>query len=662
MKVMKQDDYLKTLSNIPKEIIEEYNKLNKKAREAQDAYYNKQESIISDKEYDEIYDRIVEIEEQYPDIISSDSVTQTTGINAAGSDKVIHEEPALSCAKTKDRNELVKFIKDKEALLSWKCDGSTICITFDDGKLSLVATRGNGEVGENITDKGMILNCIPKTIPDKGHVILRGEFLSTYTSFNKFNVNGEYKHPRNFATGTLNQKDLNIVKQRQGELYIFDLIKCSNIDKLDTYEKQLQYCKKLGFNIVDYKKVNKDNVVQTVSWFENEIKKLDYPTDGLVLRFNDIAYGDSLGATGHHTNNMIAFKWADDVYETILRDIEWIASRTGRINPTAIFDPVDLDGAITSRCTLNNVSFIKDKKLGIGDRITVYRANMVIPTLHEDLDKSNNIKFPTVCPSCGEKLTTRNDGIAEFLICENPDCPAKNIRSLELFVSKEGLDIRGFSIKTVEALVDLDLLHNYLDIFDLPNHREELNKLTNFGEKTYNNLCEALDKCKDCEPHKVITALGIKNIGVGSSKDIVKLLDGDLTKLLDIDNNINKLRSIGNVASNSLQDYFNNKVNNDNFRKLLNILRVKKPVKANSSSLQGKVFVITGSLEHYNNRNELVKDIELNGGKVGSSVSKETNFLINNDIDSSSSKNKKAKLLGIPIINEKKIIEMMKDN
>ena len=663
---MNSKEFLSKIINSNQEDYKKKHKeLNDLARKAQDAYYNSGETIMSDKEYDNLYDKIQEIEDKY-NYHPEWSVINSAGIEikVPKGEAVTHEFPCLSQAKTKNRNDLVKFVKDKDAILSWKCDGSTVVLTYENQKLIQVATRGNGTVGQNITEFGKTQNCFPKTIQDKGHVVVRGEYLMTYTEFNRINNSGGevYKNPRNLASGNTNQRNMTIAKQRQGEFYVFELAKCFDYDKLKTYEDQLLWCKNQGFNIVGYKKVNANNLLNEVNWFENEINKLNYPTDGLVLRFNDIAYGDSLGYTEHNPRFALAFKWKDDTEETVLRNISWQASRTGRINPIANFDPVELEGTTVRNATLNNLTFIKKMKLGIGDTIEVYKANKIIPAILCSHEQSNNIQFPTTCPSCGSPLKIKNDGIAEFLICENVNCPAKNIKALELFAGKSGLDIQGISEKTIESISELGILNNYLDFFKLPNHKQELQTLDNFGERAYTNLCNSLEKCKDCEPHKVLVALGINNIGTRTAKDIVKILDGDISKLIEIDQYNIPLRNIGNVAFNSLYKYFKDINNQDNFGKLLNILRVKQPVSISNNTLGNSVFVITGSLINYPNREALVKDIEANGGIVGSGVNKDTSYLINNDINSTSSKNIKAKQLGIPIITEQEFINMIKDN
>lgn len=658
--------FLKNISSNSKmtkeEAIKRHKELNKIARKAQDAYYNNQ-PIMLDKEYDAIYDEIEKLEKDF-NIKDKNSVTQTAGIaeKVEKGKEVKHEFKCLSQAKTKDRQELLKWLGNYEAVISLKEDGSTIVATYDSGKLNFVATRGNGETGKLVTDFANTQNCIPKTIKDKGHVVVRGEYLFTYSEYDRLiNAGENYTHPRNAATGNVNQLNMTLAKQRQGEFHVFELAKCSNYDKLKTYEEQLKWCKNQGFTIVENKKVDKNNLLTEVQNFEDKLDKLDHPTDGLVLRINDNSICEKLGYTGHNPRFGIAFKWSDDTYQTTLRDIEWNASRTGKIVPTAIFDEVDLDGALTTRATLNNISYIKDKKLGIGDTIEIFRANKVIPQVLKSIQQSGKFSIPDKCPSCGHKTEVRKDGISEILYCNNPDCPAKQSKSLERFASKACMNIEGLSTKTIEDFIEAGYLKTFIDFYRLDRFKDEIIKRPGYGKTSYDNMIKSIEKSKEVDLYRLISAFGINNVSDRTAKDICKHFNNDFNIIRNADeDDFMNINGIGMAAAAPLVQYFQN--NKDEIDELLTYIKIKKdaPVKTSSSKLSGKTFMITGSLEHFKNRKDLEKMIEENGGKVGGSVNKDTSYLINNDITSTSSKNQKAKQLGIPIISEQDFLNMIK--
>lgn len=665
-------NFLKIISDnkmTKEEALKLHKELNKKAKLAQAYYYNNDPKgiQISDKEYDNIFDRITELEEKY-NINDPKSVTKTAGIpvKVEKGKEEYHEFPCLSQDKTKSKDELLKWLADNEGILSRKCDGLTICLTYDNGNFTKAVTRGNGEKGLNVSEFAKTQICFPLSIKDKGHVVVRGEYLFTYKEFDRINNNlsdnqTKYSHPRNLASGTVNQLDMNIARSRQGEFHVFELAKCSDYDKLKTYEEQLKWCKNQGFTVVEYKKVNKNNLIKELDSFEANIKQLSYPTDGLVLRINNNSICEKLGYKGHSPNFSIAFKFKDDAYETVLRSIEWQASRTGRINPVAVFDEVDLDGAKTTRATLNNLSFIKKLKLGIGDRITVYRANLVIPTIYEDLDKTDNIQIPKTCPSCGQPTKIKNDGSAEFLMCENPDCPAKQSKSLERFASKACMNIEGLSTKTIEDFIEAGYLKTFIDFYRLDRFKDDIINRPGYGQTSYDNMIKSVEKSKEVDLYRLISAFGINNVSDRTAKDICKHFNNDFNVIRNADeDDFMNINGIGMAAAAPLVQYFQN--NKDEIDELLTYIKIKKdaPVKTSSSKLSDKTFMITGSLEQFKNRKDLEKMIEENGGKVGGSVNKDTSYLINNDINSTSSKNQKAKQLGIPIISEQDFLNMIK--
>lgn len=658
--------FLKNISSNSKmtkeEALKRHKELNKIARKAQDAYYNNQ-PIMLDKEYDAIYDEIEKLEKDF-NIKDKNSVTQTAGIveKVEKGKEVKHEFPCLSQAKTKDRQELLKWLGNYEAVISLKEDGSTIVATYNFGKLDFVATRGNGETGKLVTDFANTQNCIPKTIKDKGHVVVRGEYLFTYAEYDRLVSAGEnYTHPRNAATGNVNQLNMTLAKQRQGEFHVFELAKCSYYDKLKTYEEQLKWCKNQGFTVVENKKVDKNNLLTEVQNFEDKLDKLDHPTDGLVLRINDNSICEKLGYTGHNPRFGIAYKWSDDTYQTTLRDIEWNASRTGKIVPTAIFDEVDLDGALTTRATLNNISYIKEKKLGIGDTIEIFRANKVIPQVLKSIQQSGKFSIPDKCPSCGHKTEVRKDGISEILYCNNPDCPAKQSKSLERFASKACMNIEGLSTKTIEDFIEAGYLKTFIDFYRLDRFKDEIINRPGYGKTSYDNMIKSVEKSKEVDLYRLISAFGINNVSDRTAKDICKHFNDDFNIIRNADeDDFMNINGIGMAAAAPLVQYFQN--NKDEIGELLTYIKIKKdsPVKTSSSKLSGKTFMITGSLEQFKNRKDLEKMIEENGGKVGGSVNKDTSYLINNDITSTSSKNQKAKQLGIPIISEQDFLNMIK--
>lgn len=645
-----------------KKRIEELNKI---LLAASEAYYNEDREIMSNFEYDKLYDELKELEDKF-DIHLSNSLTQNVGYVAAEFlPKVRHEKPMLSLDKTKDREVLKDFLGDKEGVLSYKLDGLTIVLTYEDGKFVKGVTRGNGEIGEDISNNIPAFTNVPLKISYKGHLTLRGEAIITYSDFKKINDEmsdglEKYKNPRNLCSGSVRQLDPNITKKRNVKLVIFALVEIGTDKKTkeeekvnSTYENQLSFLDDLGFETVFHKVVNKNNILDTIEWYAKDVVSNDYPSDGLVLMFNDIKYGLSLGTTSKFPRNALAFKWQDETAVTTLRDIEWSPSRTGLINPVAIFDTVELEGTNVSRASLHNISIMEELKIGIGDKIKVFKANMIIPQVEENLTKSNTFKTPSKCPVCGSKTIIKNNDGVKTLFCDNPDCAIKNIKGFENFVSRNCMNIEGISIATIETFIEMGFIKEYADLYKLEKHKDKIVALDGFGEKSYNNLIDAINESRDTECYRVINSLGILGIGTANAKILSKHFGDDIEKLRKADvDELTEIDEIGPILAKSIRDYFLDKKNARVVDDLLNEVSIKKTKKKGNLKLEGMTFVITGSLENYDNRDELVKVIEDNGGKTASSVSKNTNYLINNDINSNSTKNKKAKELGVKIISE----------
>lgn len=653
-----------------KKRIEEINSLLMKASEA---YYNEDREIMSNFEYDKLYDELKALEDEF-NIKAENSLTENVGFVAAEFlPKVRHEKPMLSLDKTKDREVLKDFLGDKEGVLSYKLDGLTIVVTYENGKFVSGITRGNGEIGEDISNNIPAFINVPLKISYKGHLTLRGEAIITYTDFDKINDelglgSEKYKNPRNLCSGSVRQLDPNITKKRNVRLVIFSLVEIGGKEKTkeeekvnSTFENQMKFLDDLGFETVFRKKVDKDNILDTIEFYAKDVVKNDYPSDGLVLIFNDIKYGESLGTTSKFPRNALAFKWQDETAETTLREVEWSPSRTGLINPVAIFDTVELEGTNVSRASLHNVSIIEELKLGIGDKIKVFKANMIIPQVEENLTKSDNLKLPTKCPVCGSKLKINdNDGV-KTLLCENKDCPVKNSKGFENFVGRNCMNIEGISIATIETFLSKGFIKEYADLYKLAKHKDEIVSLEGFGEKSYQNIITAVDKSRDTECYRIVNALGIIGIGTANAKILSKHFNNDIEKIANASvDELQGINDIGPVLAKSIVDYFSDSKNKKIFADILKEVNIKKNEKNGVSSLDGKIFVITGSLNNYENREALVKVIEDNGGKVATSVSKNTNYLINNDVTSNSTKNKKAKELNVPIISEVDFESMLK--
>ena len=631
---------------------------------ASEAYYAKDEEIMSNFEYDKLYDELTALEAETGMVLSG-SPTVRVGYEAVDElPKERHEKPMLSLGKTKEREELKAWLKGNPALLSWKLDGLTIVLTYIEGKLAKAVTRGNGEVGEVITNNARTFKNIPLQIAYTGELVLRGEAVISYSDFEKINqdigdIESRYKNPRNLCSGSVRQLNNEITARRNVQFYAFSLVKAENVDFENSREKQFDFLKQQGFSVVEYERVTEENILECISRFEERIQTYDIPSDGLVLTYDDIAYGQSLGRTAKFPRDAIAFKWADEIRETTLQEIEWSPSRTGLINPVAIFEPVELEGTTVSRASVHNISILRALKLGIGDRITVYKANMIIPQIAENLTGSNNVEIPKCCPVCGQPTQVKQVNEVQSLYCMNPDCDAKKIKSFTLFVSRDAMNIDGLSEATLEKFITKGFLHEFADIFRLGRYREEITQMEGFGEKSCQNLLDSIEKARETTLPKLMFSLGIANIGLANAKMICREYQYDLDKLLAADaESLSEIDGVGAVIADAFVSYFQNEKNRIQLENLLHEVHlVVETIEEGSQTLSGKSFVITGSLEQFENRNALKELIEQKGGKVTGSVTGKTECLINNDISSGSSKNKKAKELGVRIVTEAQFLD-----
>lgn len=598
-------------------------------------------------------------------IVLADSPTVNVGYEAVDAlPKETHESPMLSLDKTKERETLRAFIGTNPTLLSWKMDGLTIVLTYENGELQKAVTRGNGIVGEVITNNARTFKNIPLKIAYQGRLVLRGEAIITYSDFERINetiedVDAKYKNPRNLCSGSVRQLNNQITAERNVRFYAFALVSAQDVDMHNSRAYQMEWLKSQGFEVVEYRMVTGESLDEAMDYFSHAIENNDFPSDGLVALYDDIAYGDSLGSTAKFPRNAFAFKWADEIRETTLREIEWSPSRTGLINPIAVFDPVELEGTTVSRASVHNVSIVKELQLGIGDTIQVYKANMIIPQIAENLTRSSNLEIPHICPVCGEEARVIQENDVESLYCMNPDCVAKKIKAFTLFVSRDAMNIDGLSEATLEKFIAKGFIHDFGDIFEIAKHREEIVTMEGFGEKSYDNLIASIDKAKETTLAKVIYSLGISNIGLSNARVICRHFDDDLDKIRTAEEEeISAIDGIGPVIAKSLTKYFKDPENNRKLDHLLGYLHINKEEVSENQTLAGMNFVITGSLEHFSNRGEAKKLIESLGGKVTGTVTGKTNYLINNDTTSNSSKNKKARELGIPILSEEDFIKM----
>lgn len=632
--------------------------------EASKAYYAEDREIMSNFEYDRLYEELEGLEKE-TGIVLSGSPTVSVGYESVEElPKERHESPMLSLGKTKSREELKDWLQGKEAILSWKLDGLTVVLTYSNGALFKAVTRGNGEIGEVITGNARTFKNIPLNIAFKGELVLRGEAVITYSDFEKINeeipeAEAKYKNPRNLCSGSVRQLNNEITAKRNVRFYAFTLVSAEDVDFHNSREEQFRFLEKQGFEVVERKMVTPDTILSAISEFENKIPAYDVPSDGLVLTYEDIAYGKSLGRTAKFPRDAIAFKWADEIRETTLTEVEWSASRTGLINPVAIFTPVELEGTTVSRASVHNVSIVKELKLGIGDRITVYKANMIIPQIAENLTQSGNLPIPATCPVCGGETKIQNMNDTETLYCTNPECAAKKIKSFTLFVSRDALNMEGLSEATLEKFISMGFIHEYADLFHLTEHRDAIVDMEGFGEKSYANLVDSIEKARNTTLPRLIYGLGIANIGLVNAKMLCRHFDYDLDALQSAkEEELSDIEGVGDVIAGAFVSYMNNPANKEKIDHLLPELHLEKPESSTENqNLAGLSFVVTGTLNSFENRNALKEEIEKRGGKVTGSVTSKTECLINNDVTSSSSKNKKAKELNVPILSEEDFLQ-----
>ena len=638
--------------------IKKMKELGEKLREASRAYYQEDREIMSNVEYDALYDTLSALEKE-TGIVLADSPTVNVGYEAVEQlPKEEHERPMLSLDKTKEREALREFIGEHPTLLSWKLDGLTIVLTYENGELIKAVTRGNGIVGEVITNNARVFKNIPLKISFKGRLVLRGEAIITYSDFEKINetigdADAKYKNPRNLCSGSVRQLNNEITAKRNVRFYAFSLVSAEGVDFRNSKEVQFRWLNEQGFEVVEYRKVTAETLDEAMDYFAEAVTTNDFPSDGLVALYDDIAYGESLGTTAKFPRNAMAFKWADEMRDTRLLEIEWSPSRTGLINPVAIFEPVELEGTTVSRASVHNISIMKELKLGIGDTIRVYKANMIIPQIAENLTGSGNAPIPHTCPACGQETIVKKENDVECLFCVNPGCPAKKIKSFGLFTSRDAMNIDGLSEATLEKFIARGFIHDFGDIFEISRYKDEIVEMEGFGQKSYDNLMESLERAKETTLPRVIYSLGIANIGLANAKVICRHFDNDLDRIRHASlEEVSDIDTIGPVIAGNLVAYFRDEDNNRRLDHLMNFLHIQEDSPKQEQIFEGMNFVITGSLVHFGNRSEAKELIESLGGKVTGSVTKKTNYLINNDIQSNSSKNKKARELGIPILSE----------
>lgn len=638
--------------------IKKMKELGEKLREASRAYYQEDREIMSNVEYDALYDTLSALEKE-TGIVLADSPTVNVGYEAVEQlPKEEHERPMLSLDKTKEREALREFIGEHPTLLSWKLDGLTIVLTYENGELIKAVTRGNGIVGEVITNNARVFKNIPLKISFKGRLVLRGEAIITYSDFEKINetigdADAKYKNPRNLCSGSVRQLNNEITAKRNVRFYAFSLVSAEGVDFRNSREMQFRWLNEQGFEVVEYRKVTAETLDEAMDYFAEAVTTNDFPSDGLVALYDDIAYGESLGTTAKFPRNAMAFKWADEMRDTRLLEIEWSPSRTGLINPVAIFEPVKLEGTTVSRASVHNISIMKELKLGIGDTIRVYKANMIIPQIAENLTGSGNAPIPHTCPACGQETVVKKENDVECLFCVNPGCPAKKIKSFGLFTSRDAMNIDGLSEATLEKFIARGFIHDFGDIFEISRYKDEIVEMEGFGQKSYDNLMESLERAKETTLPRVIYSLGIANIGLANAKVICRHFDNDLDRIRHASlEEVSDIDTIGPVIAGNLVAYFKDEDNNRRLDHLMRFLHIQEDSPKQEQIFEGMNFVITGSLVHFGNRSEAKELIESLGGKVTGSVTKKTNYLINNDIQSNSSKNKKARELGIPILSE----------
>lgn len=642
-----------------KELVEVLNHASK-------AYYQESREIMTNHEYDALYDELVSLEKE-TGIVLSGSPTVNVGYEVLSNlPKEKHPSKMLSLDKTKDAEQLASWLGDKEGLLSWKLDGLTVVLTYEEGKLSKAVTRGNGEIGEVVTSNARVFANLPLNIDFKGRLVLRGEAVISYDDFEKINSEiddegAKYKNPRNLCSGSVRQLDNRVTAERNVRFYAFALVSAEGMT-FNARSRQMEWLADQGFECVTWRKVHGgDEIPSTVEWFAQHIAENPIPSDGLVLIYDDIEYGLSLGTTAKFPRDSIAFKWKDEIKETTLKEIEWSASRTGLINPVAIFEPVELEGTTVSRASVHNISVMRELALGIGDKIKVYKANMIIPQIAENITKSNNVEIPDSCPVCGGKTTVKEENGVKTLNCVNPECLAKHIKRLTLFVSRDAMNIEGLSEATIEKFVAEGMIKELADVFRLERFRERIVEMEGFGEKSFENLIASVNKARKTTPERLLYGLGIPGIGKANARLIARACGGSWEEIQSLDEDrLVAIEGIGDIMAAGFVKFFREQKNTESVKDILREVTLDETIEKTGSTLTGKTFVITGSLEHFANRDELKDRIEKAGGKVAGSVSSKTSYLINNDLLSTSGKNKKAKELGIEIIDEETIMVWLK--
>ena len=633
---------------------------------ARRAYEQEDTEIMSNYEYDRLYDELQKLEKELGTTLAA-SPTVNVGYEVLSElPKERHERPMLSLDKTKDVARLKEFLGSQKAMISWKLDGLTIVLTYREGALEKAVTRGNGEVGEVVTNNARVFKNVPLTIPYQGELVLRGEAVISYKDFEKINeeigdADAKYKNPRNLCSGSVRQLNNEITAKRNVRFYAFTLVRAEGVDFKNSRLYQMQWLQQQGFDVVENHPVTADTIEKEVAWFAEHIDKNEVPSDGLVLVYDDIAYGQSLGTTAKFPRDSFAFKWADEIRETTLTEIEWSPSRTGLINPVAVFEPVELEGTTVSRASVHNISIMEELELGVGDRITVYKANMIIPQIAENLTRSGVKDIPKECPVCGGPTKIAMENETKTLCCTNPKCQAKHVKSFTLFVSRDAMNIEGLSEATLEKFIMNGYVKDFTDLFHLDRYADEIRQMDGFGDKSYENLQNSIKNARTTTLPRLVYSLGIPNIGIANAKMICGALGNDPERILNTTvEELSGISGVGSVIAGTFVDYFADEDHRDLFKRLLEEVEIpKEEITEDSRKFEGVNFVITGSVNHFANRAEVKEEIEKRGGKVTGSVTSKTNYLINNDVNSTSSKNRKARELGVPIISEEEFLNML---
>ena len=634
---------------------------------ARRAYEQENTEIMSNFEYDRLYDELLSLEKELETTLAS-SPTVNVGYEVLSElPKERHETPMLSLDKTKDVERLREFLGDQQAVISWKMDGLTIVLTYENGVLKKAVTRGNGEIGEVVTNNAKVFRNVPLSIPFKGELVLRGEAVISYKDFEKINeeigdADAKYKNPRNLCSGSVRQLNNEVTAKRNVRFYAFTLVKADNVDFENSRAYQLKWLQEQGFDVVEHHLVTRDTVGDEVAWFAEHIRENEVPSDGLVLIYDDISYGQSLGTTAKFPRDSFAFKWEDEVRKTTIREIEWSPSRTGLINPVAIFDPVELEGTTVSRASVHNISIMEELELGIGDTVTVYKANMIIPQIAENLTRSGVSEIPKECPVCKKPTKISMENNTKTLYCMNPKCQAKHVKSFSLFASRDAMNIEGLSEATLEKFIINGYVKDFTDIFHLDRYEAEIKTMEGFGEKSYENLRKRIENARKTTLPRLIYSLGIPNIGISNAKMICRALGEDPKRVIRAtEEELSAISGVGGVIAGTFVEYFKDTAHVDVFDRLLKEVELTKETSEEDQKFAGVNFVITGSVEHFVNRAQVKEEIEKRGGKVTGSVTSKTNYLINNDTGSGTAKKKKARELGIPIISEEDFLQMMNE-